>query len=452
MKMKKCLKDAGINQLKSYLIVVLIGMLVVFSAGCTAPTKDENAAKKPTADAMTYDFTNDISEENLLATLNTLASKDNARITGFEGEREAADYITQQFKALGLEVDEQPFPVKAYLCENVAVTVVSDGNRSLEDIRVLNFSGATPKDGLTSELISVGKGSAADFADKDVKGKIVLVQRGGEYYRIKVARAAQMGAVGAVFYDPATEGAIAATLGEPSLIPGISLTRADGETLENSLIAGEAVTLKLTVDSSVADSESQNVLGLLKSQSNPEGKRLVVGAHYDSVDTPGANDNASGVAAILEIARVLENAKIDLPYDIQFIAFGAEEIGLIGSTHYVDTKDSSDGATLIGMINLDMVGIGDTINFATTNGQDGSDLVKQAVAISARLKYNSTKLEEESSDHAPFSYTGVPAMMFYVTEDHGYHTDLDTVDRVDMEILKQVCNLGAALCAEYRGE
>ncbi len=441
-----------------YLAAVLMVILIA-STGCSATVdskqvaKQVERAKNPGADyTVAYDFAPDVSEDQLMATLTTLASKDNARVTGFEGERIAADYISEQFKSLGFEASEQSFPVKAFQCEKVAVNVVSDGNRNLEAIRVLNFSSPTPKDGLTSELVSVGMGTDADFKDKAVKGKIVLVQRGGEYYRIKVARAAQYGAIGAVFYDPNTEEAIAATLGETSLIPGVSLTRADGETLENSLNGDKAVVLKLTVDSSTTDSESQNILGLLKSKNNPDGKRLIVGAHYDSVDTPGANDNASGVAAVLEIARLLVTAKVYLPYDIQFIAFGAEEIGLIGSTHFVDTKYSTDGVDIIGMVNFDMVGVGDTINLATTNGQGDSNLVKQALSISDALKYQSASLEMESSDHVPFAYSGVSSVMIYGFEDHNYHTDLDTIANIEMPMLKQICNLGAILCAEYTGE
>ena len=99
----------------------------------------------------------------------------------------------------------------------------------------------------------------------------------------------------------------------------------------------------------------QNVVGTLPGTAHPE-EIFILGAHFDSLpagtDSPGADDNASGVAAILEIASVLSNYRFGCT--IQFVAFNAEEQGLRGSKAYAD-KSKANGDNIKGMINFDMI-------------------------------------------------------------------------------------------------
>ncbi len=108
-------------------------------------------------------------------------------------------------------------------------------------------------------------------------------------------------------------------------------------------------------------SYSQNVIAFKEATSPPAGKTVplvIVGAHYDCVPAgEGADDNASGVGVMLEVAERL--AEADLPYDVVFIAFGAEEVGLEGSSYYVKQMSKTDRERAIAMINFDSLIVGD---------------------------------------------------------------------------------------------
>lgn len=102
--------------------------------------------------------------------------------------------------------------------------------------------------------------------------------------------------------------------------------------------------------------KSNNVIAV---KSGRSAKQVIVGAHYDSVGTKGASDNASGVAVILGAAEILKD--VDTNYTIKFIAFGAEEVGLNGSKYYASQMSTNEIANTVAMINLDTVLVGDNM-------------------------------------------------------------------------------------------
>ncbi len=398
-----------------------------------------------------YDFSNKISQERMMATINILADRDNARVSGSEGERQSAAYILKQFKTFGLETREQRFLVEANTLNSVKLSLNDVALPLIKDTKVMCFSTVAPKVGIKAEIISVSQGTEADYKEKDVKGKIVLVQRGGETFMAKVARAEGNGAVGVIFYDPKRE-KLLGTVGALSVIPVVSIPTETALKIESKLAYGSQLEAELLVNSSGEASTSQNVMGILKSKRNPEGKQIIVGAHYDGVDTPAANDNGSGTAVMMEIAKILTSEKIDLPYDIQFIAFGSEEAGLLGSSAYVYGMDNEEAKRTLALINLDMVGVGDMLNLCTARGQSTMPLLKQARQICEQLTYNTAVRETVHSDHLPFAYAGVPAITLYVTTDHNYHSDNDTPDKIQPDMLAKACNLGLTICTAYKEE
>jgi aminopeptidase YwaD len=391
------------------------------------------------------DYSEDISADNILSTIRNFSASDNARISGFEGEKNTADYISKQFKDLGFEVTEQSFPVKAYKCTGTEVDIAAPESKKIGS-QFLTFSKATPNEGITSDIVFGGMGTDSELDSARVKGKLVLMKRGGEFYRIKVERAYTKGAVGAIFYDPGQELPVAATLVEPSGIPAVSISRSDGESIEGMLTSGKSVRITIKVDSETKDSTSKNIIARMKSKKQSGGKNIVVGAHYDGVDTPAANDNASGIAALLEAARVISKQKLDC--DINFIAFGAEEIGLIGSNYYVSTLSAKKINNIIAMINLDMVGVGDTLKIHTMRESAKSLPSDLAVRLADKFNYKNERTAQESSDHVSFETLGIPAAYFEYGPDEDYHTDKDTIDRIQKEDLLHVCNIVVNMCVE----
>ena len=176
----------------------------------------------------------------------------------------------------------------------------------------------------------------------------------------------------------------------------------------------------------------------------PDGERklVVAGAHLDSVrGAPGANDNASGSATLIELARSFSG--IETRNDIRLVWFDGEEAGLLGSRAHVKAN-AADSARTIAMINMDMVG--------SQFGQVGFDLgVRTSNAISDAVKGVLLRtgltaveyLERHSrSDHASFDAAGIPALDFGVSvrdvskQDPSYHSPRDTVDKINLQVLE----------------
>jgi alkaline phosphatase isozyme conversion protein len=166
---------------------------------------------------------------------------------------------------------------------------------------------------------------------------------------------------------------------------------------------------------------SANVVALLQGQS---AREIIVGAHYDSVVRGrGYIDNGSGVGLMLAIAERLQGTSP--PFTIRFIAFGAEEIGFVGSRYYAAKMSGAEIANTIGMLNLDTVVGGDMIY--AYGGADGQGWMRdQALAIAAKLRIDLKTnpglnpaypkgTTGDWSDHAPFRALGIDYLYFEAT-------------------------------------
>lgn len=174
-----------------------------------------------------------------------------------------------------------------------------------------------------------------------------------------------------------------------------------------------------------------NVVGVLPGAVDPN-QYLVVGAHYDSVGNPGADDNASGVAGVLEAARVL--SQYEFAYSLVFIAFDREEQGLFGSSAWAAEHSGDD---ILGMISLDMIaynaaGTPDLASIYTVSGN--SNVVAQGLTDSFALYgYGVTASlmgPMGSSDHVGFNAQGFPSALLIERGVWGnpyYHTQQDSL-------------------------
>ena len=171
-----------------------------------------------------------------------------------------------------------------------------------------------------------------------------------------------------------------------------------------------------------------NVVGTKLGTLYPD-QEYIIGAHYDSVSNPGADDNASGVALVLECARIL--TQYDSDYTIRFIAFTREEQGLYGSTAYVNAHAGDD---ILGMISADMVAYDTDTDHALIYGYATASPFKAALGA-AVAEYGgltwSDAGELDASDHAPFEDAGYQACLLIegqVWSNPNYHTQQDSVD------------------------
>jgi len=171
---------------------------------------------------------------------------------------------------------------------------------------------------------------------------------------------------------------------------------------------------------------------------------LYAGAHYDTVRRipgtdyggPGANDNASGVGVLLETARIMATETVTPT--LTFIAFGAEELGLTGSNHYVATMPAWERAQAESMLNFDCVGIGDELILLVDREIDRSFAAALPVAPDAI-----ERTESGTSDQSSFANAGIPAVFFFMErEDTGscgpnYHRPTDTFDTLELAAVER---------------
>jgi len=360
------------------------------------------------------------------------------RVAGTQQEREAAGYIQKQFEKLGYDVKVQTFGI-----ENVVSELVVDVFKDrMFRVNTATGSGYTDVDGITGVLVDCGLGaSSSDFPDA-VKGKIAFVQRGAVSFAIKAENAVNAGAIGVLMYNNAP-GGLNPTLGDyASPIPYLSISLSDGLDILGEM---ENDDVRVGIKAELM-TKSQNVIATRKPNKVDNAGIIYITAHYDSVPyAPGANDNASGTAMMLEFAKILKAYPIDK--EIRFIACGAEEIGLEGSYYYVGNLSQNELDRSVGNFNMDMIatsyGPCNILYADTTDGK--SNLVTEAAAASGiRLGNNILEVGRgSSSDHAPFGEKGIPAACFIWGDENGnlepwYHQPEDTIKiNISLDRLQQ---------------
>lgn len=210
---------------------------------------------------------------------------------------------------------------------------------------------------------------------------------------------------------------------------------------------------------------------IARGRASPALPLVIVGAHFDSVDgTPGADDNASGVAVLLEVARSL--ARVRLKHQLLFCAFNLEEQNMIGSTHLAN-KLKTTGAKLSAMISLEMVGftdprpgsqkypkglswfypergdfigvVGNWRSYSLLKQFTRSMRQVQALAVEGLTVLGNGALMPavRLSDHAPFWDAGYPALLVTDTSffrNPHYHRSSDTIETLDLEFMAKVCD------------
>ncbi len=295
-------------------------------------------------------------------------------------------------------------------------------------------------------VISVGLGRQEDLPRDGLKGRIALIRRGEITYELKVSNVSKAGAVAAIVYNN-VQGNFQGRLGQIAGVPAVSISLDEGNRILQSLASG-AVSVRLSVDATSEQRTGQNIVAT-KPGASPDA--IIFGAHYDSVESgPGANDNASGVASLLELARLARPGALTQ----RFMAFGAEELGLYGSGSYVSTLTPQERLQVKAMVSLDMVGVGNRMRF----GGD-RQLVDAGLAIAGGLGIQALALEGGAaggSDHTSFTSAGIPAALLTYTVgndlDPRYHTAEDKADFVEPVNVNRAVEVCQLLVSRLAGE
>ncbi len=367
--------------------------------------------------------------ERAFAHLQMLAVAIGSRVAGSPEERAAADYVAGQLADAGYVVSIETFPVPP------PPDAAEASSPALGEVLPARFMAGAPRIAAEGHVMLVpGHGSPADFASVEAGGAVAVVQRGVLTFAAKAQNAARAGA-SALLVVNNEAGELLGMLGDARpAIPVLGISSEAGAALEALEAASPGALLSVGPTAETLD--SQNVVA----RAGDAECTAYLGAHYDSVpSSPGANDNASGVALILELARVLRGAPG--AESLCVVAFGAEEVGLVGSEAFVAAHDVGDEAF---MLNFDMV-----------SKMTAPVFVRGHAGLADYASIVARDLGEElpaapfppyaSSDHASFDAAGVPAITVHSGDDTFIHSPEDDIANASRDDLARMLSISEEL-------
>lgn len=348
------------------------------------------------------------------------------RAAGSSGYEASAAYVEAQLQGAGYLVTRWPFAFDRYVEFSPAtLTRLADQPSSYTldvDYAVPQWAPAGQVNAMIEAVdLALGPDNAStsgcepeDFASFTA-GNIALVQRGSCTFAIKAANAEAAGAVAMLLFNqgssPEREGLFTGTLASQSQLtaPVLFTTHALGLALA-SAAALDSVFVELSIDSGTVETQTFNILAETPT-GDPE-QVIMLGAHLDSVPAgPGVNDNGSGSASVLELAR--QFASCTPNNRVRFAWWGAEEWGLIGSRRWVEALSDEELGRLALYLNFDMVASPNYVRYIHSGGggPEGSSLLYAAFLdwFQANELLTAPAGFSGRSDYQPFVEAGVPA-------------------------------------------
>ncbi|WP_341528843.1 M28 family peptidase [Nostoc sp. UHCC 0302] len=412
------------NQTNFYLKALLVAVLVALpTAGNSQVAHLKNVVDYfPKAEAKENESTN-ATYADVQALVNM-----GARVAGTPVMEKASTYLINQYRKVGYITKVQTFKYEKFADLGSNLTI----NGAIIEGRAIN---GTISSKLNAALVAIPNfGRPSDFASVNVKGAIAIVRRGEIRFSEKAKNAAAAGAVGLVIVNNQPGNLNGGTLGEPVKIPVLALSSDRGNSLLQQA-QNPPVNISLNVNVQQQVITGRNIIAHLPGVTQP---KLLLGGHYDSVvGSPGANDNASGTAVVLSLARNLANTT--LARQTWFVAFDGEEDGLHGSRAFVNAAAPEFLSELKGMLNFDMVGVNNQLLIGGT-----SSLIAFAKAVDPDVKIFGSSYG--GSDHASFANKDVPILFFYRGQEPNYHTPNDKI--VDTKMLNETTQVGLSIVRE----
>jgi aminopeptidase YwaD len=373
----------------------------------------------------------DAATKEAFAALEELLEELGPRESATDQETAAARYLQAKFQEFGYNTQIQEFIVEDLSLAGMGLIL---NTAEPAEFRALPLDQSGLGD-VTGVLTPVGLAMPGDIPEAGLEGRIAFAQRGIITFQAKAENIFAAGAVGLVIYNNVF-GLFRGVLATQPDFPVISISRSDGEAIEDLLAESETgASIALTLE----HLPSQNVIAEKK---GPDDAVVVLGGHYDTVaEVSGANDNASGTAVLLTIARMLEDAA--LPFTLRIIPFGSEELGLLGSRFYVQSLSEEELANTKAMLNFDALATGSGVEVF---GDEDITAMVSAIGSDIGIDVAVTRgLTGSTSDFAIFREAGVPYMMFSGDDGSRIHTELDTIEFVQPEMLGGAAAAAVAL-------
>ncbi len=427
-----------------------VAVAIAFGA-CTSPGP---TASSPTASTVLVAPATEFDGARAKAHVDYLADPARGgRYSGSAGYRDAATYVADRFREIGLEplgdngTFFQHFTMPIVDLTEMSTLTGPGGKTYRPRVDFTESVGGRSGSGKAeAEIAAVGgaarTGGANDFAGASVRGKIALVTgpaapNGGS----SVENAYQEGAIGVLVVGGATLRYSFSPRLQTATVPTLVITqeladqllaptgktvataqalvrarRADPSAPESGFDVPTSVRMTVSL-TPVHDVDAINVVGLLRSSdANNSQRAVLVGGHLDGVGTDpdgsvfqAANDNASGPAVTIEVARTLAGSRASLSHSVVFVAFAGEEEGNYGSEAYVAQMAVAPGRveSLVAVLNLDVIGCcSDTLLVSN----EAPDLQRRVRDTAAKLGISSEATGSGGSDQTSFARRRVPAV------------------------------------------
>ena len=285
------------------------------------------------------------------------------RAAGTPGYDASADYVAKKLHEAGYEVEVQSFEFPGYAVVRDADLDITRATVMETDFALMERSGVGEVEARLRPVDARGPTSGCESRDFEgfPRGDVALLRRGTCTFRTKAENAEGAGASAALVSNAGESGGevLRGSLGGPGVgIPVIGTTADLGERL---LVREETPEVRVSASDAGGD-RSTNVIA--QTPTGDAKNTVMVGAHLDSVpEGPGINDNGSGSATVLEIALQLAELAAEPRNKVRFAFWGAEEVGLIGSSRYVQRLEEGEVEEISAYLNLDMTG---SPNFVST--------------------------------------------------------------------------------------
>ena len=378
----------------------------------------------------------------------------------FDGATRAAQFLEGRFEAAGLQplgpAWRHPFPYEADIVTDVPVLTMDRAPLVL-GTDLLPYPSTAAGAGTAVGALDVGSGVVVPpagidaYAGRPVEGRVVVLSAAvpdslvgdenvPQAYLSEVARYEIAFLRGASAVVHLVDAPLFGTSFYDAKLPVFHVRR-------------EAWTSPATVDFRMDAEQNRpvtgyNVLGAVPGTVRPDSVLLIT-AHYDGLGSfgaevyfPGANDNASGVALLLALAKRV--AREPLPYTVVFAALGAEEVGLVGAQALAAAFGDGLGAVRF-VLNFDMAASGED-GLVAFGGRDHPDLFERLEAVNEPLGLGPlvARSNRPNSDHAVFAAQGVPAL-YLLTKDgtQPYHALDDVPETLDWEAFAHLYALTA---------
>ncbi|WP_116243908.1 M20/M25/M40 family metallo-hydrolase [Nocardiopsis sp. FIRDI 009] len=396
------------------------------------------------------------------------------RASATPGYDVAALYVEDQLERAGYEPYRDTYEYTSWEENSEAVLSQTAPDRvdlvSGTDYLTMSYSAAgdVTAPGVPVDVDSGDSGCTADDFAGFPAGAVAVTMRGACTFAQKTQNAADAGA-SAILVVNSSDELFAGTVSEPSEIPVLGVSGTAGADL---LAAGEALELRVMVDSTVETRESFNILA--ETERGRDDNVVVVGGHLDSVEEgPGINDNGSGTAFVLETAiQLAEQAPPN--NKVRFAFWGTEESGLVGSTRYVEGLSESELDDIALYLNFDMIGSSNYARFVLDGGGEladsepapsGSGAIAQVFEeyFDSQGQVSEPGVLSGRTDYRAFALAGIPIGGLFSgadgvkteeqvewyggtageTFDPYYHTAEDTLEHVNSDSLAELSAAGA---------